>query len=115
MHCAGRVFPSSLKSPVFWLLAVISLVALLLRITIWDDHRYEWWELIVANLAAIAVIRAYVREEVSVQAIACFLLSLFAHEVIFILVGWLPEGILLGIDAVMAIMLVMNIAEINGE
>jgi len=111
----GTGLPSSLKSPVFWLLAVISLVALLLRITIWDDHRYEWWELIVANLAAIAVIRAYVREEVSVQAIAFFFLILFAHEVIFILVGWLPKGILLGIDAVMAIILVMNIAEINGD
>jgi len=111
----GTGLPSSLKSPVFWLLAVISLVALLLRITIWDDHRYEWWELIVANLAAIAVIPACVREEVSVQAIACFLLSLFAHEVIFILAGWLPREILLGIDVVMAFILVINIARINGE
>ena len=115
MHCAGRVFPSSLKSPVLWLLAVISLVALLLRIAIWGDPRYEWWELIIGNLAVIAVIRAYVREEVSVQAIACFLLFMIAHEALFVLIDWLPREILSGIDAVMAIVLSLDIAEIDGE
>jgi hypothetical protein len=111
----GTGLPSSLKSPVFLLLAVISLVALLLRSAIWSDPRYEWWELIIANLAVIAIICAYVREEVSVQAIACFLLFLIAHEALFILIGWLPREILSGIDVVMAIMLALNIAEIDGE
>jgi hypothetical protein len=109
----GTGLPSSLKSPVFWLLAVISLVALLLRVAIWGD-RYEWLELIIANLTVIAIIRANVREDVFVQAIACFLLILIAHEALFILIGWLPREILLGIDAVMAIILMLDIAEIEG-
>jgi len=111
----GTGLPSSLKSPVFWLLAVISLVALLLRIAIWGDPRYEWWELIIGNLAVIAVIRAFVREEVAVQAIACFFLFLTAHEALFVLISWLPREILAGIDAVMAIVLSLDIVEINGE
>lgn len=111
----GTGLPGSLKSPVFWLLAGFSLVALMLRTAIWDGRHYELWELVIGNLAIIAIIRAYIREEVAVKAISCFLLFLIAHEALFVLIGWLPREILLGIDAVMAIILALDIDEINGE
>jgi len=111
----GKGLPGSLKSPVFWFLVVSSLAAFFLRVAIWGVHRYEWWELIVANLAFVGMLRFFVREEVYIQAVACFLLSGLVHEVIFILLGWLPEEVLLMIDLLMAFILVVNIDRIGGD